>query len=113
MKDISIVDSGASGWYLVPDAPVSNVNAHAPKVFVGTPIGHPHESEESYELLLDGMPPGLFGRIMPSLRHNILEIGIMCDKDCKVLFTRRSVIIFDKSKKPFLTGWSETYGAKI
>ena len=37
----------------------------------------------------------------------------MCDKDCKVLFTRRSVIIYDKSKKPFLTGWSETDGAKM
>ena len=31
-RDIAIVDSGASGWYFTPDAPVSNVNPHAAKI---------------------------------------------------------------------------------
>ena len=80
---------------------------------MGTEIGQPKESEASCELPLDGMPPGLFGRIMPAFRHNLLGIGIMCNKDCKVLFTKRSVIIYDKNKKPFLTGWSKTGGANV
>ena len=59
------------------------------------------------------MPPGLFGRIMPAFRHNLLGTGIMCNKDCKVLFTKRSVIIYDKNKKLFLIWWRETDGAKL
>ena len=88
MKDTAILESGASEWYLVPDAPVSNVNAHAPKVHVGTATGQPQESEVCCELPLGGMPPDLFGHIMSSFRHNLLGIGIMCDKDCKVLFKK-------------------------
>ena len=113
MKDTAIVNSGSSRWYLVPDAPVSNVNAHAPKVRVGTATSHTQEFEASCELPLDGMPPGLFGHIMLSFRHNLLGIGIMSDKDCKVLLTRSSVISYDKNTKPFLTGWRETYAAKL
>ena len=59
------------------------------------------------------MPPGLFGHIMPYFRHNILGIGIMWDKDSKFLFTRRSVIIYDKNKNLFLTGWREIDGGKL
>ena len=112
-KDTAIADLVASGWYLVPDAPVSNVNAHALKVRVGTATGQPQEFEAICELPLDDIPPGLFGHIMPSFPHNILGIGIMCDKDCKVLFTKRSVIIYDKNKRLFLIWWRETDGAKL
>ena len=55
----------------------------------------------------------MFGQIMPSFRHNLLGIGLLCDKDCKVLFTKRSVIIYDKDKKPFLTDRRETDRAKL
>ena len=47
MKYTEILDSGASKWYLVPYAPVPNVNAHAPKVCVGAATGQPQESEAS------------------------------------------------------------------
>ena len=35
-KDMAIMDSGASGWSFIPDALVSNVNAQAPQIRVGT-----------------------------------------------------------------------------
>ena len=92
---------------------MSNVNAHAPKLHVGTATGQPQEYESSCELPLNGMSPGLFGHIMSSFRHNILWIGIMCDKDCKVLFTKHSVIIYEQNKNLFLTGWRETDGTKL
>ena len=113
MKYTYISDSGKSGWYLVPDYLVSNVNAHPSKVCMGTATGQTQESEESFELPLDGIPTGLFGHIMASFQNNILVIGIMCDKDCKVLFTRRSVIIYDNNTKPFLTGCMDTDGSKL
>ena len=35
-QNTAIMDSGASGWYFTPDAPVSNVNKTADKIRVGT-----------------------------------------------------------------------------
>ena len=55
----------------------------------------------------------LFGHIMPGFRHNLLGIGNLYDKDCRVVFTKRSVVIYDKTNKPFLTGWREADGAKL
>ena len=113
MKDREILYSWASGWYLVPDDPVTNVNAHAPKLRVGMETGQPQEYDASCELPLDGMPPGLFGRIMWSFWHNLLWIEIMCDKDFKFLFTIRSMDIYDNNEKPFLSGWRETNMANM
>jgi hypothetical protein len=59
------------------------------------------------------MPSGLFAHIMPGFQHSLLGIGIMCDKDCKVLFTKRRVTIYDKNDTPFLTGWRELTGSKL
>ena len=59
------------------------------------------------------IPPDLFGHIMPGFRHNLLGIGNLCDKDCRVVFTKHSVVMYDKNNKPFLTGWQEADGAKL
>ena len=84
----AIVDSGASGWYFNPGAPVSRVNQAAEKVRVGTAVGHAVESEASCKLPLPDIPPDLFGNIMPGFRHNLLGIGNLCNKDCRVVFTK-------------------------
>ena len=103
--DTEIVDSGASGWYFTPDAPVSKVDANSPTIQVGTGTGQPQVSAASCELLIEGIPAGMFGHIMPNFCHNLLGIGVLCDKDCKGLFTKSSVIIYDKDNKHLLTGW--------
>ena len=38
-QDTAIVDLGASGWYFIPDAPVSNVNKTAATIHGGTATG--------------------------------------------------------------------------
>ena len=103
-RDTVIVNLGASGCYFTPDAPVSKMYAHAPIIQVGTAKSQPQVSTASCELPIEGTPAGMFGHIMPSFRHNLLGIGVLCDKDCKVLFTKGSVIIYDKNNKTFLTG---------
>ena len=50
---------------------------------------------------------------MPGFTHNLFGIGNLCDKDCKVLFTKHSVSIYDSNDQPFLKGWRETSGAKL
>ena len=75
-KDTAIVDSGASGWYFTPGAPVSNVINAADTIRVGTATGQAQTSEASCELPLPDLPPGLFGHVMPGFTHNLLVLGI-------------------------------------
>ena len=84
-QDTAFVDSGASGRFFTPDAPVSNVNKTAATIRVGTATGQAQTSEASCELPLPDLPPGLFGNIMSGFTHNLFGIGNICDKDCKVL----------------------------
>ena len=107
------MDSGASGWYFTPGAPVSNLNNAAETIRVGTATGQAQTFEACCELPLPELPPGLFGHIMPGFTHNILGIGNICDKYCKLPFTKHSVSIYDSSDQPFLKGWRETSGAKL
>ena len=112
-QDTAIVDSVVSGWYFTPGASVSNVNKNATTIRVGTATGQAQTSEVSCELPLPDLPPGLFGHIMPGFTHNLFGIGNLCDKDCKVLFTKHSVSIYDSNDQPFSKGWRETSGAKL
>ena len=75
------------------------MNQSAAKIRVGTASGHAEESPASCELTLPNIPPGLFGHIMNGFQHNLVGIGSMCDKGCRVLFTEHAVVIYDKEKK--------------
>ena len=88
-QDTAIVDSGASGWYFTPGAPVSNVNKTAATIRVGTATGQAKTSEVSCKLPLPDLSPGLFGHIMSGFTHNLFGIGNLCDKYCKVIFTKK------------------------
>ena len=113
-RDTVIVDSGASGFYVILGAPDSDIDPSAPRVQVGTTAaGHSQESTARCKIPLEGTPADQFAHIMPGFQHSLLGIGIMCDKDCKVLFTKRRVTIYNKNDKPFLTGWRELTGSKL
>ena len=112
-QDTAILDSGASGWYFTPGAPVSNVNKTASTIRVVKSTVQAQTSEASCKLPLPDLPPGLFGHIMSGFTHNMFVIGDICDKDCKVLFTKHSGSIYDSNNQPFLKGWRETSGAKL
>ena len=107
-QNTDIVDSEASGWYFMPDAPVSNMNKTAATIHVGTTTGQAKTSDASCELPLNDLPPGLFGHIMSGFTHNLFSIRNLCDKYCKVLFTKNSVSTYDSNNQPFLKGWRET-----
>ena len=47
---------------------------------------------------------------MPEFQHSLLGIAIMCDEDCKVLFTKRRVV---KHGKPFLSELRELTGSQL
>ena len=113
-KDTVIVDSGASGFYTIPGALVSDINLLAPRVRVGTAAAYQlQEPTARYKIPLKEMLVDLFAHTKPGFQHILLGIVIMCDKDCRVLFTKCCVIIYDKRGKPFLTGWGEPTGSKL
>ena len=88
---MAIVDSGASGVYLTPEAPKKQVNWYSPAIQVGTASGQPYTSSASYKLDLPGLPKDLptLGHVMPSFHHNLMGIGEFCDANFKVLFKNK------------------------
>ena len=86
---------------------MTNVDRTAAKICVGTATVQAQQSDASCTLSLPDIPPGLFGHIMGGFSHNLLGIGNFCDTDCKVVlvFTQRTVTIYNKNGKPFLRGW--------
>ena len=51
---------------------------------------------------------------MPSFHHTLIVLGPICDADdCKVIFTKNNVILYDQIESPILTGWQEKNGACI
>jgi hypothetical protein len=50
---------------------------------------------------------------MPSFKHTLLGIGKICDADCKVVFTKEAVVVYNAQQQPILSGWRETTGPKL
>ena len=40
-------------------------------------------------------------------------LGPICDANCKVIFTKNNVIIYDQGGSPILTGWRENNGDRL
>ena len=114
-RNTAIVDSGASGIYLMPDAPTAATDPSSPPIRVGTATGCPQRSSASCRLNLQGVdgPFPTAGHVMPGFAHNLVGIGPFCDKDCSVLHTKNSVTIFDPQGTPILAGWREKDGARL
>ena len=111
----AVVDSGASNIYFAKDATICNFDSSAPKVNVGTATGQVQRSTGTAELnlpsLLANFPTK--GHVMPSFKHTLLGIGKICDADCKVVFTKEAVVVYNAQQQPILSGWRETTGAKL
>ena len=114
-KSVAVVYSGNCGIYLTPDHLKKQVNWSAPSIKVGKASVQPQTSSASCKLDLPGLPKNLptLGHVMPGFHHNLLGIGEFCDEDCKILFTKTSVAIFDKKGEPFITCWRENNGPKL
>jgi hypothetical protein len=113
LVDTSIINLGTSAWYFKPGAPVSDIGRAAAKIHVDTATDQTEEYIALCKLPLPGITPGMFGHGMSSFSHNLLGIGNLCNKDCKVVFTKRMVTIYNKGGKSLLTGWQESGGAKL
>ena len=104
-QQTGIVDSGASDLYLVRDAPLDGFNPNSPKVRVETATGQVQQSSGTAKLALTNLPYEYTktGKVIPSFKHTLLGLGIIFDTDCKVVFTKGAVLIYDTVCTPIIT----------
>jgi hypothetical protein len=102
-----IADSGASGFYFAPSAPIANLNPKAPSVGVRVANGLPESSVASTTLAsVPSLPPAAMqGHVMPSFPHTIIGLGPFADFGCSIVFTKADMNIIDSDGQSILEGW--------
>jgi hypothetical protein len=113
--NIGIADSGSSGMYFAPGAPVTHYDATVPTIRVFVANSTPVHSIASGELALVTALPlaSRKGHIMAGFPHSLIGLTPFVDAGRCVLFTDTAVIAFDRVGKVILEGWRETTGPKL
>eukprot|EP00804_Cyclotella_cryptica_P021962 CCRYP_000901-RA/>CCRYP_000901-RA protein AED:0.35 eAED:0.34 QI:0/0/0/1/1/1/2/0/655 len=95
---LAIANTGASGPYFLPQAPLTNINADTPCTTIRTATGQLLFSTGTATLNLPTIPPDTrHGHIVPGLTHNLISIGTLCDAGCTAHFTADTLTITDPS----------------
>eukprot|EP00804_Cyclotella_cryptica_P028768 CCRYP_018720-RA/>CCRYP_018720-RA protein AED:0.37 eAED:0.37 QI:0/0/0/1/0/0.25/4/0/1148 len=111
---MAIADTGASGHYFLPEAPLTNINAHAPCTTIRTATGQPLYSTGTATLNLPTIPPVTqHGHIVPGLTHNLISIGTLCDAGCTALFTANALTVTDAAGTTILSGARDTNAPRL
>jgi hypothetical protein len=110
-----IADSGASGFYFAPNAPIANINSRAPAIRVQVANGLPVRSIASATLeSVPSLPSAAMHRhVMPSFPHTLVGLGLFADQGCRIVFTKDDVTIIDPHGRCILKGWQEEDGAHL
>ena len=53
------------------------------------------------------------GHTMPSLNHTLIITGNICDTDCKVVFKKHAVVVYNPQQRPIITELWEPTGSKL
>ncbi len=101
-----ITDSGASGFYFAPSAPIANLNPKAPSNGVRVANGLPERSVVSMTLasVLSLPPAAMQGHGMPSFPHTLIGLGPFADLGCSIVFTKTAVNVIDPDSQSVLEG---------
>ena len=110
-----IADSGASGFYFAPGAPVSNLDHTAPTVGVHVANGLPARSVASATLAsAPSLPPAAMqGHVMPTFPHTLIGLGPFANLGCKIVFTKTAVSVIHPDGHSILEGWHELDGPRL
>ena len=84
----------------------------APPINVDTASGTRYSSSVSCILHLHILPKQ-GGHIIPGFQHNLVGIGTLYNRGCKVIYDKHAVHILDDTSKVLLKGWRETTGARL
>jgi hypothetical protein len=115
LSHTGIVDSGASGFYFVPGAPVTDLNPKAPTVVVRVANGCPEHSVASATLAsAPSLPPAAMqGHVMPSIPHTLIGLGAFANLGCQIIFTKTAVSVIHPDGHTIFQGWREQDGPRL
>ena len=115
LSHTGIADSGASGFYFAPGAPVTDLNPKAPTVGIRVANGRPERSGASATLAsAPSLPPAAMqGHVMPSFPHTLIGLGPFADMGCRITFTKTEVSVIDPDGHTILQGWRERDGPRL
>jgi hypothetical protein len=110
-----IANSGASGFYFAPSAPIANLNPKAPSVGVQVANGLPERSVASATFAsVPSLPPAAMqGHVMPSFPHTLIGLDPFADLGCSIVFTKTAVNVIDPDGQSILEGWREQDGPQL
>ncbi len=114
-SDTGIADSGSSGIYFAPGAPVANLDPHAPTVGVQVVNGFPEKSVASATLASAPSLPqeAMLGDVMPSFPHTLIGLGPFADLGYAIVFTKTDVKVIHPDGCCVLKGWREGDGPHL
>ena len=110
-----MVDSGAMHIYIAPSAPHGHPNTTSTTITVGTAIGKMVKSTATATLPIPQSTEDFptTGYIMPSFTNTVIGVGPIYDEDCRVLFTKKDVVVISHEGKTILTRWRENTLPKL
>jgi hypothetical protein len=110
-----IADSGASGFYFAPNAPVANIISRAPAIGVQVANGLPVRSIASTTLAsVPSLPSAaMHGHVMPSFPHTLVDLGPFANQGCQIVYTKDDIAVIDPHGRCILKGWREEDGARL
>ena len=113
--DTAIPDSGATGFYYAPGAPITNINQDGTPVVVGTASGQPHGSTTTADHQIPDLPSDFpqTGHVMRHFQDTLLGIGPICDAGCTVTFDDKAVTIRYRDGRIILGGWRDDVAPRL
>ena len=104
-----IIDSGETHLYIAPSAPHGQPDTTSTPITAGTANGQMVKLAATDTLptpqLAEEFPTTRY--IVPSFTNTLIGVGPICNADCKVLFTKKDVVVISPEGKTILTGWRE------
>ena len=102
-----IIDTGTSHHNLaLGDSDPQNYipyASNAPQVMI--PNGDNITAHAQYNLRLPNVSQQASeADILPSFKHSLISVGQLCDDDCTTTFSKHMCTIYNKHKKPVITG---------
>ena len=113
-SDTAIFETVASVLYLSADVPYSEKSPSAPPIILVTATCHIQKYTATCRTLTTHLPDPLHNcHIFPNFNNSLVGIGTFCDADCKVLFTKDMVAVFDPAVDTIIIGWQEIHQAQL
>ena len=103
------MDSGATHFYIAPNAPHGLLDTSAATIKIVTANGQVSTSATRDTLPISQLAADFptTGYIMSAFTNTLIGVGSICDADCTIVFNKKEVNVLSPEGKTILQGWRE------